>query len=109
MHRARRAYGALIRAPIVGPLVRLPLRLLRWLVQSPDLDPAVRADRLARQVDELEVRLGELNIAHQALQRDQERARLVLFMLSGQLLPSTEPDAAHAAPARQPAPRVGAA
>lgn len=92
MHRARSAYGALIRAPVIGPFIRLPLRLLRWLIQAPDLDPSSRADRLEMQVQGLQAQLDALGLAHERLRRDQEHGRLILLMLSGRLAPTIEQD-----------------
>lgn len=103
MQRVRGVYGALIRAPVIGPFARLPLRLVRWWLQDPDLDPAIRADRLAVQLEALQARLEHLTLAHEALCRDQERTRLILFMMSGQLQPpSPPPPHARPEPARTP-------
>jgi hypothetical protein len=88
MQRVRGAYGALIRAPVIGPFARLPLRLVRWWLQDPDLDPSTRADGLALQLQAMQARLEHLTLAHETLCRDQERARLILFMMSGQLQPA---------------------
>jgi hypothetical protein len=90
MHNARLAYGALIRTPIIGPLVRLPLRLVRWWMQPPDHDPSARTDRLAAELASLRDQYGQLALAHEALCQDQERTRLVLFMISGQLQPNAD-------------------
>lgn len=81
----RSVYGVLIRTPIIGPLVRLPLRLLRWWLQPPDRDPSARTDRLAAEIEALHEQYGRLALAHNALCRDQERTRLILFMISGRL------------------------
>lgn len=69
----------------MGPIVRLPLRLLRWLVQHPDLDPSARNDRLASQLDALQQSFDQLSHAHERLHRDQERTSLILFMLCAKL------------------------
>jgi hypothetical protein len=101
MQRARDVYGALIRAPVIGPFARLPLRLFRWWGQDPDLDPSTRADRLAAQLDAVLARLDHLTLAHEALCCDQERTGLILFMMSGQLQPAKPPAAvARVEPAR---------
>ncbi|MHB8285711.1 MAG: hypothetical protein ACYDD1_13665 [Caulobacteraceae bacterium] len=83
MQRARSAYGALIRAPVFGPIARLPLRLLRWFLQPPELDPSSRADRLAAELLVLREQMSQLTQAHDALRLDHERFRLILFMISG--------------------------
>jgi hypothetical protein len=91
MQSALSAYGALIRAPIIGPFARFPLRLLRWFLQDPDLDPSTRADRLTMELVAVREQLGQLTLAHQTLCQDQERTRLILFMISGQLDPHDLP------------------
>jgi len=87
MGTARLVYGALIRLPVFGPVVRLPLRLLRWLYQPPERDAAVRADRLETELEILREQHQQLALAHEGLCRDQERTRLVVYMISGQLHP----------------------
>jgi hypothetical protein len=91
MQRVRGAYGALIRAPVIGPFARLPLRLVRWWLQDPDLDPSTRADGLALQLQAMQARLEHLTLAHETLCRDQERLHLMLFMISGQFQPAQSP------------------
>jgi hypothetical protein len=94
MRGARGVYGAMIRAPIVGPFARLPLRLVRWWLQDPDLDPSTRAERLTVQLEAMQVRLEHLTVAHESLCREQERTHLILFMISNQIQLAKPPDIA---------------
>ena len=89
--RARLIYARLIRRPVIGPFIRLPLRIVKSLLRDPDQDASVVASNAAAEVEALRESVEQLAIENRDLRRRHEQLRLIVFMTLGRSEAGEEP------------------